>query len=217
MNKSMYSLILSDDVIDKIDSRAKLMNLSRSGLINQILAEYVGYVTPEAQRAEIYNAIIEALDKDENFKKMSPSETAVTYFSSLPYKYNPSVRYTVEIFEIGDYIRGEIRAGLRSQSSSLLYNFAEFFSRWTALEQGRSPRHKSAFVNGRFIRPFVFENTGDSAAAGESLAEYIQTVDRSMKAYFRYLDNTNTAYRHMEDILNDFLRAVESESWFLKG
>jgi hypothetical protein len=38
-----------------------------------------------------------------------------------------------------------------------------------------------------------------------------------MKAYFRYLDNTGAAYRQMESFLNDFIRAVENESWFLKG
>ncbi|MBQ9980374.1 MAG: ribbon-helix-helix protein, CopG family [Oscillospiraceae bacterium] len=217
MGKSVYSVVLLDEVVSKIDKLAYKTGSSRSNIINQILAEYVSYVTPEAQRRQIYAAIDAALENDENFKKTGPAESAVAYFSSLPYKYNPSVRYTVEIYEIGDYIRGEIRAGLRSQSSSLLYNFAEFFSRWSALEQGRSSRHKSAFANGRFLRPFVFENTGESEAVGKSLAEYIQTVDRSMKEYFRYLDNTNAAYRRMESILNDFIMAVESESWFLKG
>ena len=46
MKKETYSLILSEQVISEIDKAAKDRGTSRSGLINQILAEYVRYVTP---------------------------------------------------------------------------------------------------------------------------------------------------------------------------
>ena len=47
MKKSVYSIVLSDDVIDKIDELAYRTNTSRSNLINQILADHVSYTTPE--------------------------------------------------------------------------------------------------------------------------------------------------------------------------
>ena len=40
MNKSVYSLVLMDDVVEQIDRVAYEMNTSRSNMINQILAEY---------------------------------------------------------------------------------------------------------------------------------------------------------------------------------
>ena len=44
MKKSVYSLVLMDDVVDAIDKLAYSMNTSRSNLINQILAEKVSYI-----------------------------------------------------------------------------------------------------------------------------------------------------------------------------
>lgn len=49
MNKSVYSLVLADDVVEAIDRLAYSMNTSRSNLINQILAERVQLLTPEKE------------------------------------------------------------------------------------------------------------------------------------------------------------------------
>ena len=47
MKKSVYSLVLMDDVVEAIDELAYSMNTSRSNLINQILAARVSLLTPE--------------------------------------------------------------------------------------------------------------------------------------------------------------------------
>ena len=45
MNKRVYSIVLSDDVVAAVDRMAYSMNTSRSNLINQILAQHCSYVT----------------------------------------------------------------------------------------------------------------------------------------------------------------------------
>ena len=45
--KNVYSIVLSSDVVDKIDRLAYERGTNRSNMINQILAEYVSYTTPE--------------------------------------------------------------------------------------------------------------------------------------------------------------------------
>lgn len=45
MGKSVYSLVLMDEVVDAIDQMAYRNNTSRSNLINQILAEHVSLAT----------------------------------------------------------------------------------------------------------------------------------------------------------------------------
>ena len=47
MNKSVYSLVLSDEIVQEIDRMAYEAGASRSAMINQILADYVRYTTPE--------------------------------------------------------------------------------------------------------------------------------------------------------------------------
>ena len=46
MKKEVYSLVLSENVVAAVDRMAKERGANRSDLINQILAEYVSYVTP---------------------------------------------------------------------------------------------------------------------------------------------------------------------------
>ena len=53
VNKSVYSLVLADDVVEAIDRLAYSMNTSRSNLINQILAERVQLLTPEKRMREL--------------------------------------------------------------------------------------------------------------------------------------------------------------------
>ena len=46
-DKSIYSLVLSDSVVEAVDIMARGAGLSRSAMINQLLAERVAYITPE--------------------------------------------------------------------------------------------------------------------------------------------------------------------------
>ena len=47
MKKTLYSLMLSEDVVHEVDLLAHKLGTNRSNLINQILAEYVNMVTPD--------------------------------------------------------------------------------------------------------------------------------------------------------------------------
>ena len=61
MSKSVYSLVLSDDVVAQIDRAAYALGTSRSNLINQVLAEYVSLITPEKRRKDIFDSLVSVL------------------------------------------------------------------------------------------------------------------------------------------------------------
>ncbi len=46
MSKSVYSVVLMDDVVDAVDRLAYEAGTNRSNMINRILAEYVQLATP---------------------------------------------------------------------------------------------------------------------------------------------------------------------------
>lgn len=46
MKKSVYSLMLFDEIVERIDDMAYMHHTNRSQLINDILADYVGMETP---------------------------------------------------------------------------------------------------------------------------------------------------------------------------
>ena len=63
MNKSLYSLMLMDDVVKEVDKLALRAGTSRSNLVNQILAEYVSVSTPEKQIDSIFRSMEELLSR----------------------------------------------------------------------------------------------------------------------------------------------------------
>ena len=54
MKKTLYSLMLSDDVVREADRLAHQKGTNRSNLINQILAEYFGMVTPQRRINDVF-------------------------------------------------------------------------------------------------------------------------------------------------------------------
>lgn len=87
MQKSLYSLILMDDVVREIDSLARMQNTNRSNLINQILADYVSLTTPEKRINNIFNCI-NGLLEDKIFNSyIEPHERTMSLKSSLNYRY----------------------------------------------------------------------------------------------------------------------------------
>ncbi len=61
MKKSVYSLVLMDDVIKAVDRQAYRLGTSRSNLINQILAEHLSCVTPEMRMRDIFASLSELM------------------------------------------------------------------------------------------------------------------------------------------------------------
>ena len=87
MKKNIYSLVLSENVIAAVDRLAYERHTNRSNLINQILAEYVSYETPEKRMQNVFDRMQALLGSA--FQPLeSTSSTMLTLRSALSYKYN---------------------------------------------------------------------------------------------------------------------------------
>ena len=98
MGKSVYSLVLGDEVIAAADRVAYQKNMSRSALINQILAEALSCVTPERRNRSVFDAVEKWMQTSGFRLQMMPSESVLSIHSALSYKYNPRIRYAVELY-----------------------------------------------------------------------------------------------------------------------
>ena len=97
MKKSLYSLTLFDEVIERIDQLAYENRTNRSQLVNDILARYVGLETPEQK----IQAVLEELD--DNFSDvLSVSQivknNSIQFGKSLKYKYLADLTTRTAIF-----------------------------------------------------------------------------------------------------------------------
>lgn len=203
MNKSIYSLVLSDDVVDAVDNLARGAGLSRSAMINRILAERVAYTTPEMRLSEVLSAIQRAMN-DGFYYLEQPSTGTLSCRTALKYRYKPTVRYSVEIFSRGGRKAGELRVSFRTQNEQLINDLMGFFRCWAELEQQYIASKLSQDIlytidSGRFTRTLNMpeRDIGDESL-GRAVADYMAMFDGAMKQYFSYLPDTDTAAKAAE-------------------
>lgn len=194
MEKSMYSLILSDEVIDRIDSIAKLRGQSRSSLIDQILAQYLSVITPEQRMKNIYELMQEQMEQFRNeFRFMlGQGDKDFTAVSALKYKYNPTIRYNVILYRDDREHIGELRATLRTQNAVLLEEFTEFVRLWDRIERsvaGTTP--EASLKGGAYRRLIRRQGSGaDAQAVSKAITDYITMFNDCVKLYLSSDDDT---------------------------
>lgn len=196
MKKTLYSLMLSDDVMREIDALAHKMGTNRSNLVNMILAERVEVRTPEQQINDIFSGVEQLLAASrELIPLFAPNTQRVTVRSSLEYKYHPTVRYEVELangFVPGEPI-GALSANFRTQSAGLLELLGRFFRCLGRIEERYLPIDTSYSLEpGKFTRSLVYpvkiDNTSPLPAhinadeISKAITDYVSLVDKMLKA-----------------------------------
>lgn len=198
MEKNIYSLVLSDSVVEAVDELARASGLSRSAMINQILAERVAYTTPEMRLRQVLTAVQRSMN-DGFFYLEQPTAATLSCRTALKYRYKPTVRYSVEIFSRGGVKAGELKVSFRTQNVQLINDLTGFFRCWAALEQKYISTKLSQDIlytidSGRFTRTLNMppEQLSDEAL-GQAVADYMAMFDLAMKDYFACLPDVATA------------------------
>lgn len=220
MKKNVYSLVLSEDVVAAIDRLAYHKGTNRSGLINQILAEYVSYVTPEQRMRDIFGRMEALLDGRDSFHvQLTQSDSLFSLRSALDFKYNPTLRYSVELYRspAADGAFGELRVALRTQNSTLLLYLMQFYKLWHSVEESflGTPVHGRLEDGGKYLRQLTLRavvkgadaESAGSETLGELIAAYIRTFDAALKAYFYCLRDPAAAAAEVERIYRGYLAA----------
>lgn len=212
MKKTLYSLMLNDEVVREVDALAHRLGTNRSNLINEILAEYVNYTTPERRINDILSTIQELMQPSGDLIPFfAPHSYSLSLKSSLEYKYRPTIKYEVELYKGNGDTIGALSVLFRTQSPALIDAMTDFFRLWKSIEDAHlAPRLSAkvdyALYDGKFVRTItVPDKNCSSDELASSLAEYIRLFDKMMKgwltgrydahaieaAYYSYLTNTS--------------------------
>ena len=190
MKKTLYSLMLNEDVVREVDAMAHRMGTNRSALINRILAEYVNYVTPEQRINDILSSIESLMAPSRELVPVfAPNSFSMYLKSSLEYKYRPTVKYEVELYKGGGESIGQLSVLFRTQSMALISAMTDFFRLWCRIEQAHllpltGASIEYALGEGKFIRSISApDRSCSSEELAEALSEYIKLFDSLMKAY----------------------------------
>lgn len=212
MKKSVFSLVLMDDVVHAIDDLAYRMNTSRSNLINQILADHVSYITPERRMKDIFDCVRTMMDNHFQIQGQA-SEAMLSIRSPLRFKYKPTIRYRVELLrEIKGKTFGLLSVSFRTQSVQLMEALESFFRIWYEMENkyiGKQFENgiEYEYSDGKFMRHLkLATNYIDSDKLGEAIGEYIRLLDAEIKIYFANIDFPESAIKKMENLYNEHLQ-----------
>ncbi len=190
MKKTLYSVLLDEGVVREIDLLAHRSGMSRSALVNQILADYVDMTTPERRVSDVFRAIEELLRPDKELVPFfAPNAMTMSMKSALDYKYRPTIKYAVELHPADDGSIGELSVVFRTQSSALLEAMDAFFRIWKRTEDlylapklGREI--PCALYDTRFVRELAAPKKNLSAnELASAISDYVRLFDRLMKGY----------------------------------
>ena len=206
MKKTLYSLMLNEDVVREVDVLAHRLGTNRSNLVNRILAEYVGLDTPEQRINDIFRRVEQLLSGDrELVPYINPNATSLSVKSSLQYRYRPTVKYSVELYRDHRAALGELSVLFRTQSSELLAAMESFFQSLinieTRLLAPLLPGPVSYTLSeGRFTRSIVLSTgrTGSSTDIANALSAYVRLFDSLMKASLAGADETTLARQYTQ-------------------
>lgn len=190
MKKTLYSLVLNDEVVREVDALAHRMGTNRSNLINQILAEYVNYTTPEQRINEVLSAIEQLMAPSRDLVPFfSPNSYSMSLKSSLEYKYRPTVKYEVELYRGAGESIGELTVLFRTQSMALIQGMTDFFRLWKQIEDAHlqpltGAKIDYALYDGKFLRSIAAPDKDcTTQELASALSDYITLFDKLLKGY----------------------------------
>ena len=210
MGKSVYSLVLTDEIIAAVDRAAAKNGMSRSNLIDHILADYVNFETPQKRFKDIF-AYLEKSVSESGLRFLNqPSVSMASVVGALSYRYRPAVRYQLELFDDACAV-GSLRVSLRTQNERLTQLMNEFFAYFTLMER-KCLKHptESVVENGKFYRRLISPQELTSYQISGAIAGYVEAMNDIMNIYFansggcanieaaiedRYLRQLSTGYR----------------------
>lgn len=219
MSKSVYSLVLTDEIVRAIDSLAYRMNTSRSALIDRILAEKLSMQTPEIRMRNIMKNIGSFFD-DEIFRLQTVAgDGGMLIKSPLPYKYKPTIRYSVELLREDRYL-GRLKVSFRTQNMALMELMNDLLTCFANIER----RHLSHFDgidvvmqidNDKMVRmlnkPIIKDgrSVSDPNLIAEAIADYVNFLDRAIKLYFENADNKKQAVSLVDSLYNERIKTLK--------
>ncbi len=198
MGRSVYSVVLDDNVVAALDAAAMRAGTNRSAMMNRLLAAQLGFSTPEDRIRAVFDAMEQlAATQYTAFQVLgSDAQAQFSLRSALRYKYNPTVRYSLELYPHSQEYLGVLRTQLRTQNPLLTRALENFYRLWAALEQNalQTPAGLYQISGARFSRLLRLPTDGcTEQQLADRLTRYVSLLDSCMKTYCEHLDDQEAA------------------------
>ena len=139
-----------------------------------------------------------------------PSNSMAFVQSALLYKYNPTVKYSVELFHSGDL--GQLKISLRTTSATLFSLMESFYTIFVSLEKKYIGERVYDYSDNKFVRVLLRPEGITPEKTGEAIAEYVAELDKYLRLYFTHLiDHEKARY----EIEREFRKNIEKKDVIL--
>lgn len=210
MSKAVYSIVLSRHVVQSLDAMAAREGLSRSSAIDRILIEHLSLVTPESHLQEVLEEAERLLGHSSPQLSPALSDGLLVIRAPVRFRYNPTVRYAVELRPGPRETEGELRVSVRTVSDRLTEALDAFY-RCFGEVSGFDPSALS-FHSGRMVMGFTLPRD-DYQAAAEQVAALLGLVHRAMHDYFTlYPDELHCRFA-VRDACDEALGRGRQSKW----
>lgn len=208
MKKSVYSLVLADEIVAAVDRAAYERGVNRSYLINQILAGHLQLTTPEMRMRCVLDAVCQTVQEEEGFRRQSLlSDSAFSAQSALQFRYHPVIHYSVRL--VRGQPEGQFKLQARTQNAGLTQLLGDFFAVFMATERALlpfSPQYEvreNALVRQLVLQADTFPS---DEALGSAIGSYICAVDRCLKAFCALEGQPQAAAGPLGSIYQEYLQ-----------
>jgi metal-responsive CopG/Arc/MetJ family transcriptional regulator len=217
MKSSIYSLVIQDNLMNKVDDIALEKGMSRSQMVNEILAEYLGISTPEYKINKVMDFVCKEFLDRSSIRIMSNNKgSSVKLLTNIKYKYNPQLHYMLELKGKNKNKLATLKIQSRTQSKVFLDHLVRFFLMFTEIERiheigfRKNVIDKSYFVvdGNRFLRDFYYDWTNDSFSPerlSQFLINYISMINEAVNVYFENIGDTETTVLLMTSIYRKYM------------
>ncbi|MDK2905800.1 MAG: hypothetical protein PWR12_1876 [Eubacteriaceae bacterium] len=210
MKKSVYSLMLFDEIVEKIDQMAYENNTNRSQLINDLLAERIGMVTPEQKIQQILEQLNQNFNQTLSVSQINKN-SSIQFGKSLKFKYRPKIRYSYEFLSNQEGKYAVLKISCRTKSEILNEHFESFFSLISDIENERrldDDKWVENTTNHKFVRAFQEEGglSKDVESVAGNLTAYLKMIDEAMNVYFSEIDEGKDLSEQMNAIYQKFIK-----------
>ncbi len=211
LKKSVYSLVLTDAVVDAADHLAYQKGVSRSALIDEILAQSLSCMTPEMRMRDIFLSLEEKMQSNQVFRMQNRgSDSMLSMFSVIKYKYKPTLRFSIELYrQARNGLLGELKIQSRTQSVQLMAELEHFYALWIKSEQALLGPRPYSLSEGKLNRGLLLPDASwnyTEAQLGTAIGNYIQSFDKAIKLYFELLPEGHDAVQPIQSILSAYVQ-----------
>ena len=186
MGKSVYSMVLDDEVVRCVDIAAAKTGESRSQFINRVIAKEVGFATSRQRLDDIIDAIDVCLATHEKMRMVRRQKAAVDFLSALNYKYSPRVTYSVDLYP--EEKKAKLTIALRTTSPELTALCANFFEIISKLEENSCNKRLFGVEDGKVVRIMTLPKDVDTLEAARIITRYVNYFDKLLNDFISTRD-----------------------------